>query len=91
MDCKCLRYRKTEGVLTSLGKSSSFYSKFERVTIVSSEGVMMKTSPVTEHQKAGVPGHMKICEENMSSERILDSLLLTLRPRQWKSFAEKIQ
>lgn len=51
----------------------------------------METSPVTEHQKAGVPGNIKICEENMSSERILGSLLLTLRPRQWQSVAEKMQ
>lgn len=64
---------------------------FETVTIESSEGVMMETSPVTEHQKADVPGHIKICEENISSERILGSLLLTLRPRQWQSVAEKMQ
>jgi len=51
----------------------------------------MESSPVTEHQKADVPGHIKICEENISSERILGSLLLTLRPRQWQSVAEKMQ
>ena len=51
----------------------------------------MEIRPVTEYQKAGVPGHIKICEESMSSERILGSLLLTLRPRQWQSVAGKMQ
>lgn len=58
---------------------------------MSSEGVIMEIRPVTEYQKAGVPGHIKICEESMSSERILGSLLLTLRPRQWQSVAGKMQ
>ena len=51
----------------------------------------MEIRPVTEYQKAGVPGHIKTCEESMSSERILVSLLLTLRPRQWQSVAGKMQ
>lgn len=63
-DCKCLRYRETGGVLTSLGDLPVFILILRESNYSGSEGVMMKTSPVTEHQKAVPWAHENLWGEH---------------------------